>query len=526
MKRSFNFFLTACFCMALALAGCAHKNAPTQEQIESQGEKLKTLARSRSVAEVDAPYLGARAIPITRDESVLGMRVTLRAKGSLESMIRAVGDMTSLSAYLSVDEPDTPAPKPVSSASVPGRPAPELADMLGASPDFGSGAAELDISYEGPLRGLLDQIAAQSGYGWDYDDKAHAIVFAHVMTRTFTLLATPGVVSHDDQITNKSKETTNTTSLGNAVNQTVATGDMSSQTSQTNKNDLKYNAWADTERVVKSMLSKRGSVVTNQSAGTITVRDKPENIRQIAAFIRETNIRLSRQVALNVRVWSLEVTDDTEAGLDLQVLFQNNDVALALGTIASADGLSTASATLMSGKLKDSRAVLKALKQWGNATQVTSGAVVTMNNQPAPVQAIRKYTYLASASISNAEYGQTTEITPGEVTTGFAMTVIPHILDQRKAILQYNINLSSLDEMDEFQSNGITVQLPRVSSRAFSQRTTMQMGQTLVLAGFQQETQSFDTSTGLLSLGRKAGYGKTLLVITIELESVGGGMEA
>ena len=54
----------------------------------------------------------------------------------------------------------------------------------------------------------------------------------------------------------------------------------------------------------------------------------------------------------------------------------------------------------------------------------------------------------------------------------------------------------------------------------------MQMGQTLVLAGFQQETQTTDNNVGLFRLGRGAGYTKTLLVITIELESAGGGMEA
>lgn len=267
-------------------------------------------------------------------------------------------------------------------------------------------------------------------------------------------------------------------------------------------------------------------MVGNQAAGTLTVRDRPENIRQVSALIRDTNLRLSRQVALNIRVWSLEITDDNEAGLDLQVLFQNDDVSIVAGSLAALGGLNTASATLVSGKLKDSTAVLKALKQWGNATQITSGGGVVMSNQPVPVQAVKRHAYLAGASTSQSDYGQTTEVTPGEVTTGFAMTVVPHILDKRRAVLQYNINLSSLDDMVEFKSQDITVQLPQVSTRAFAQRTTMQMGQTLVLAGFQQETQTTSNSTGLLGLGRKAGYGKTLLVITIELESAGGGMEA
>ena len=53
----------------------------------------------------------------------------------------------------------------------------------------------------------------------------------------------------------------------------------------------------------------------------------------------------------------------------------------------------------------------------------------------------------------------------------------------------------------------------------------MQMGQTLVLAGFQDQSQKLANSLGLLNFGRGAKYGKTLLVITIEVEAAGGGTE-
>ncbi len=105
------------------------------------------------------------------------------------------------------------------------------------------------------------------------------------------------------------------------------------------------------------------------------------------------------------------------------------------------------------------------------------------------------------------------------------MTIIPHILDRRRVLLQYSINLSSLDELTEFSTSDLTIQLPKTSTRAFSQRSTMQMGQTLVLAGFQDQTQQLANSLGLLNFGRGARYGKTLLVITIEVEAAGGGTE-
>ncbi len=101
------------------------------------------------------------------------------------------------------------------------------------------------------------------------------------------------------------------------------------------------------------------------------------------------------------------------------------------------------------------------------------------------------------------------------------MTVIPHIMNNRKAILQYNITLSSLDSMDEFTSGDLTIQLPQVSTRSFSQRVKMKCGQTLVLAGFEQETDQQSKGIGISAGGHSQKYGKSLIIITIEMESAG-----
>ena len=97
-----------------------------------------------------------------------------------------------------------------------------------------------------------------------------------------------------------------------------------------------------------------------------------------------------------------------------------------------------------------------------------------MSNQPVPIQAIQRTSYLAGSSSSQTDYGQTTELTPGEVTTGFTATIIPHILDRRRVVLQYNLNLSTLDELTEFSTKDLSIQLPKTSTRAFSQRSQMQ----------------------------------------------------
>lgn len=122
-------------------------------------------------------------------------------------------------------------------------------------------------------------------------------------------------------------------------------------------------------------------------------------------------------------------------------------------------------------------------------------------------------------SLSTSDYNQTSEITPGEVVVGAVVTIIPHILDNRRVILQCNSTLSSLDGMKEIATDDINLEFPIVSNRSFSQRSRMKMGQTLVLAGFEQSRQAAQNTFGFLNVGRDADYSKTLLVVTIELES-------
>ena len=507
--------------LGVILVGCAYKGAPTHEEVEAKGKEFTTLSRSKAVEVVAEPYVGARAVPIragAQSAPELATHVTLRMRGTLPRIAAGISDLTPLTVQVGADPaPLTPAKTPTPGASA------DLPDLLDV-PSGGLGTV-LTISYEGTLRGLLDHVSVASGYGWEYDARAKTVVFTRLTVKTFTLLSAPGKQEFQGQITNKSKETSNTSIGGGGVNQTVSTADTSSQTMQSNKTQYAYDVWVDTEKAVKALLSPEGSVVGNQATGTITVRDRAENVRQVAAYIAEINQRLSRQVALTVNVWALEVSDDAEAGIDLQAIFANDDVSIVAGSLSSLGGPSTASATIVSGKLRNSKGVLKALKEWGTATQVTSGGGLVLSNQPVPLQSIKRIAYLAGSSSTQSEYGQTSEITPGEVTTGFAMTIIPHILDRRRVLLQYSINLSSLDELTEFNTADLTVQLPKTSTRAFSQRSQMQMGQTLVLAGFQDQTQQLANSLGLLNFGRGRQYAKTLLVITIELEAAGGGTE-
>ena len=513
MKRYLSLLLTA----LLFLSGCAVKDggAPTVQQVEAKRDQLTELSSSKTVSIAEHPYLGAK--PIVRqtdgeDIPVLNSSVTLKQRGTLSEIAASLSTIAPLSAQVSDTDADDPQPTKQSSEL------PTLDDL--GLPPLASMSGLIDVSYTGSLRGLLDTISSLSGYGWDYDAKTNRITFSAMQVRTYTIMAAPGVITYDSQVSNKSKERTSGSSIsGSSINSTVTSGDTSSQTSQVHTSKIEMDIWKEIETAVKGLLSKRGTVSINQAAGTVTVRDSYTRLRDVTAYINSINARLSRQVAITVRVWALELTDASSAGLNLQALFENNDVSVVAGSLGDLGSASTAAVSVVKGKLKGSSGTIKALKEWGRATQLSSAGGLLMSNQPLPVQAIKRHAYLAGMTLATSEYNQTSEITPGEVTTGFAMTIIPHILPDRRVILQYTVTLSALDSMEKIDREQVYVQLPQVSTRSFAQRSKMKMGQTLVLAGFEQSSQNLGNSLGVLNTSRDADFSKTLLVVTIELES-------
>ena len=516
MKRYLSLLLAA----FVFLSGCAVKDggAPTVQQVEAKRDQLAELSSSKTVSIAEHPYLGAKPIVWQTDGEdipVLNASVTLKQKGTLSEIAASLSTIAPLSAQVSDTDADDPQPTKQGSSS-PDLPA---LDDLGLPP-LASMSGLIDVSYTGSLRGLLDTISSLSGYGWDYDAKTNRITFSAMQVRTYTIMAAPGVITYDSQVSNKSKERTRGSSIsGSRINSTVSSGDTSSQTSQVHTSKIEMDIWKEIETAVKGLLSKRGTVSINQAAGTVTVRDSYTRLRDVTAYIDSINARLSRQVAITVRVWALELTDASSAGLNLQALFENNDVSVVAGSLGDLGSASTAAVSVVKGKLKGSSGTIKALREWGRATQLSSAGGLLMSNQPLPVQAIKRHAYLAGMTLATSEYNQTSEITPGEVTTGFAMTIIPHILPDRRVILQYTVTLSALDSMEEIDREQVYVQLPQVSTRSFAQRSKMKMGQTLVLAGFEQSTQNLGNSLGVLNTSRDADFSKTLLVVTIELES-------
>src|SRR5204863_1303713 len=142
-------------------------------------------------------------------------------------------------------------------------------------------------------------------------------------------------------------------------------------------------------------------------------------------------------------------------------------------------------------KWAGSSMIINALSTQGKVRKETSASVATLNHQPVPVQVARQTAYLKSSQTTiSANVGTTTSLSPGVVTSGFTMTVLPNVLDNGTVMLQFSTDISTLRQITTVSSGGSSsssqIQTPEIDTRNFLQRVAMKSGQTLVVSGFEQ----------------------------------------
>ena len=150
--------------------------------------------------------------------------------------------------------------------------------------------------------------------------------------------------------------------------------------------------------------------------------------------------------------------------------------------------------------------------------------VVTLNGQPAPIQAARQTSYLASTTPGAATaIGATPNppsLIPGTVTTGFTAMFLPRIVNG-KILLSMNLTNSTLTSLGTVSSGTASIQTPNVDISTFQQSVSLTPGDSLLLTGLQQDTGK-TTNSGVGAAtnyffggGVDSNVGKQLVAIVI-----------
>lgn len=467
------------------------------------------------------------AAPITLDQAAAQVsqmiEIPVHVAAEVETALHGGQQQTSVTSTV---------PTSTTGLSFPALPGLPSASTQASLPNVSNQPGMLKVSWDGPLSGLLDMLAAQSGCYWNYSASS-GVRFYLTQTRVFDISALPGTSSVTSSVSNSGTSGGSTSSSGSSGSggTTGSTG----TTSQTASMKTDVDAYKDIEANVKSIMSAAGgsaqpksSASVNTASGQLIVTGTPPQIEAVAQYVKALNAQLLQNVLIDVHVYAVSTNSSDAYNINLQgalsQLLGSTAGKFTLGSAAaSISGATQAGLSLVSGNFS-ANAVAQALSTVGKVSLVTSRSVLAVNGQPTPMQVAQQRSYVQSVSTTTtANVGSSTSITPGQYTTGFSGVFLPMVRD-KNVILQYTINLTQDSGLQTFSSGGSTVQLPNLATQAFQQRVVVRSGQTVVISGFEQAGSTASMQgTGSpdfmgLGGGRNAATSRTALVIVLHVQ--------
>lgn len=522
MMSSLSGFRRIAFVLVLiagfGLASCAEKKIVEEKVASSTYEAdraLQAISPKSAVAQplmIDSrPYYGSAAIPITNGsplpaqfEQSNSIVMTFARPVTMPELMRMVQAVTGMRAAAAGSTTTSDAAGPE------GGPATFI-------PSDGEQVAGGRVVWQGRLSDLLNQAADVFGADWTYDGTS--IEFSQAITRTFMLHALASELS---------------------VKGTVKSGSSGDSSSNLPEVEVAQSSsmkvWEEIKEAVGTIMGDGGKAAFSPSTGTITVTGSPDVVRRVESYLNQQNSLRLRRVAVAVKVISVTASNNLDLSADLTGIIKNAFDEAALRTVGEASsGIAIGILKQPLGEtdvadIATDRLVteLRANKGIDRAAVTHSGAIVTLSDQPAPLQVGRQISYLKRTSSTSGDSGGSVSLEPGTINTGLMMTILPRIVEQNRILMRISVAIT--DAQQPFATFGsgsgdtaVSIQLPEVETTGFLQNAVMTSGETLVLAGFEKNlnSSSEDGTPGTWLLGGSNETNRsremTVLMLTSEI---------
>jgi type IVB pilus formation R64 PilN family outer membrane protein len=489
------------------------------------------------------PLVSKRGLPVSIDQDI-----AWRPAGSV-SISEVAQYITEQTGIPVVVAPDAVNPGLLAAGNTQGKPSQQAqvasnpdslaglmpSGLMGASPagafDFGlSPLGQLTgIKFSGKVSGLLNETTSRLGLSWHFDPELRGARITYFDTRTFDVWTFGDQLEIESTVKSGLLTSTGSGESSTSTSSSGATGESGSN--QSTKSTYRTSLMSDIERDVNSMLSVQppGRATLSRSTGTLTVSDRPEVLNKISAYLKTINRSITRQVLFNVKVYEVTFNDRDQTAINWSAVYKSISGNWGFGLSNTVAGIST-DAISATGSILDtssspwagSKAMLQALSEQGRVAEVRAPSITTLNLQPAPIQIGNVKGYVASSSTtSTASVGTSSSLQPATITSGFNMMLLPKLLDKENMLLMVTLNISSKPTFQTFTSNDSSVQTPDYDTKNIAPKVLLKSGETLVLAGFDENSDNAKKSgvgsAGFFGLGggRTRDTTHTALVVLV-----------
>ena len=365
--------------------------------------------------------------------------------------------------------------------------------------------------WTGPLDALLDAWTEPAGYEWRFEADRQEIEIVRGRSAVFHIHALAGTQRY-------------TVSASTRDNSAAGDGGGGNLTSQAISTETDYDPWPEIEGQLKELLDPATRLAVAPSSASVTVTGTPRDIARARAYLGYLNREVLRPVTLSVHVYSVRV--EREADYDLGLSFSiARLLGEALRVSVGANAVALIKPSPDGGSGDTLSATVKALNSAGAVSRVLSADIPSLNGKPAQFFELFQEAYLRELRTTAGDGIAQTELTPGTVSSGFAVSYLPRITGPGEVLVRLFASLRDRPSFTAFTSNNQTIQLPAYASRAIQVTQKIGRGETLMVTGFSDRSAAagrsgtFDADLPLPGGGRKASAARIeqVLLVTADI---------
>jgi len=388
----------------------------------------------------------------------------------------------------------------------------------------------------------LESIREMYGYEYKMDGSRIYIQPIGLQTRIFqvsyltgqregrsALRVTSGSVS--DTGTGASPGTTGTSTTTG----TTSRGLDSSRVSMTSKADF----WEELSAALVAIVGteKGRSVVISPMSGVIVVRAMPDELKNVAAYLKASQISIERQVILEAKIVEVQLNESFQSGVNWAVFQNKPNSMLSMGQASTGSTMAPASpgaAALLANsalsatpgstllptptgavgslfglafQTSNFAALLNFLETQGDVHVLSSPRIATLNNQKAVLK-VGTDEFFVTNVYTTTTTGTATTSTPSVTLqpffSGIALDVTPRIDENDEIILHVHPSVSLVSTVNKTVNVGGvggTMNLPLASSSVSETDSIVRArgGQIVAIGGLMRQA-TFDDQSGIPGL--------------------------
>lgn len=384
-------------------------------------------------------------------------------------------------------------------------------------------------------------------YGYDYKVEGSRIYIKplSLQTRVFQInyLAASRKGSSDIRVTSGSisdsigtsnssgNQTVQNNAQGSSASGSSAYATTSSKISTSSNNDF----WSELKMSLE-LLAGAGKdgrqVVISPQSGVVVVRAMSDEMRNIAAYLKATQLSVDRQVILEAKILEVELNDEFQSGINwasFASLKSSPNSRASLGFVSPGTNLSTTTVTAtdtgitatagtalgatanaagslfgLAFQTANFSALLSFLESQGNVHVLSSPRIATLNNQKAVLKVgkdeffVTKLSTTPGTTSTSGNTAPTVSVDVQPFFSGVALDVTPQIDDGGNIILHVHPSVNNVTTIDKTVNAGSagTISLPLASSVVSETDSVVrgQDGRIVAIGGLMRQSNTSDRS--------------------------------